>query len=682
MLIRGLPGHLNARRLIADRLAAAVRPPERLAFDQWLPKNLILIDGPQAGEPWSSDGAPYLPGIAACLSDDHPCNLVTVRKCQQSGASILALGWCLYVADREPANMLYGVPGIDALKALNNTKFQPLTDAFHKHVKRTVILPQMSRSGAGSTTYEKKFAGGFLALGNANSVMDFSMITVRKGVKDELSKWQDIPGFGDPEKLFFGRFTAHRRVKDWKILEISTPEVDSGLDDLDIAEAEGHCRIDRSFRKSDQRYWNIACPECGGVFYQTFDRFRIDDKAPHKSAMECPHCGHYISETERVLAVRAGEWVANRPEVMDHPGFHIDAFISLMMSYEAIAEDCRDAKTESEKKAFANLDLGLPYKYGGDAPDHVRLTERREKELVRGHVPPKGLILTAFADVQMRGIWYLVIAHAPNRERWVVDADYISGDTAKSDGDAFEKLEKLVLAREFPDAFGGKRTIDALGVDSGFRSHVVYSWVRKQQRVHPMSGHDVILATKGLKGWNRPAIGAPTLVDISLSGKVIREGCKVWGLGTWPLKSTHYFDLHRMREPDAVEYPSGYCHHGAWLDDVFFRQITAESLQDIRFKGKVTGRQWVKNGENHWLDCYVGCNALAEYLGMSSSTAEQWAALAAHRGVPAELTVPDLFSAKKSDPAQVEPEKPVPVPDAAQKAKNGGWISRGRGWLG
>jgi hypothetical protein len=290
-------------------------------------------------------------GIAECLSDDHPCNLVTVRKCQQSGASILALGWCLYVADREPANMLYGVPGIDALKALNNTKFQPLTDAFHKHVKRTVILPQMSRSGAGSTTYEKKFAGGFLALGNANSVMDFSMITVRKGVKDEVSKWQDIPGYGDPEKLFFGRFTAHRRVKDYKIFEISTPEVDSGLDDLDAAEAGP---LPHRSIVSQERSAILALPLPGmrRVLCASFRNLRIDAKRRTAPVYECG-CGHLITEAERVIAVRAGEWESILPEAQRegrHPGFHVDAFISLMMSYEAIAEDALSAKTETEKR--------------------------------------------------------------------------------------------------------------------------------------------------------------------------------------------------------------------------------------------------------------------------------------------------------------------------------------------
>jgi len=37
-------------------------------------------------------------------------------------------------------------------------------------------------------------------------------------------------------------------------------------------------------------------------------------------------------------------------------------------------------------------------------PDHVRLLERREEGLKRGHVPGCGLMLIAAADVQMRGI--------------------------------------------------------------------------------------------------------------------------------------------------------------------------------------------------------------------------------------------------------------------------------------
>ena len=681
-----LPPYADARPIVVGGLGSGIRPVPRVAFSRWLQDSIVLIDGPQAGELWNAHGAPYLLEIADCLSDDHPANLVTVRKSQQSGASILALAWCLYIADREPANTLYGVPGIDALKALNNTKFQPLCDAFHRRIKRTVILPQTQKSGTGSTTYEKKFAGGYIAFGNANSVMDMSMITTRKGVKDEVSKWEDIPGYGDPEKLFFGRFTAHRRTRDYKILEISTPEVDSGLDDLD--DAEGHCRIDRSFRKSDRRFWNCICPACGQPFVHSFDRLLIDAKHPHKSAYE-HDCGHRISEAERVIAVRGGHWSATRAGEGRHPGFHIDAFVSMMMTYGDIAQDAIDARTEIEKKAFHNLVLGLPYKYGGDAPDHVRLMERRESDLQRGVIPPRGLILTGFADIQMRGIWLQIMAHAPNREKWIVEALYIDGDTSSVNGKAFEDLQREALNREFADAFGNKRKLDALAIDSGYRSHVVYAFVRNHQRAHPMTGHDVLLATKGMKGWGRPAIGQPQLVDIDLGGKKIREGCKVWGLGTWPLKSTHMTELHLDRKPNeagVLVAPDGYYHHGDWLDEVYFRQITAENLQDIRFKGRVTGRQWVKTGDNHFLDCCIGNLALFEYLGGSTSTPEQWASLAAARGLPPELSRTDLFTPKRGTGARDASQasraiKQRKMQEHNQPAASRGWLPRKTNWL-
>jgi phage terminase large subunit GpA-like protein len=684
--------HPNELALIALALARGIRPPEALPFSAWLPKNIVLVDGPLAGEMWSADHAPYLPEIADCLSDDDPCNLVTVRKSQQSGASILALAWCLYIAEREPANTLYGVPGIDALRDMNSGKLQPLIDGWQKHIKRDgragngspIIVPQTSRSSAGSTTYEKVFPGGRLWLANANAVMDLSSKTAKKGIKDEVSKWQDIPGFGDPENLFFGRFTAFRRTKSYKILEISTPEVDTGDED---AEAEGHCRIDRSFRKSDQRFWNCLCPECGSFFVHAFDRLRIDEKHPHRTAYEC-ECGHLISEAERVRGVRAGHWLARMPAPERHPGFHIDAFISLMMSYEAIAEDyITSRKSEPAKKGFSNLVLGLPYKFRGDAPDHARLMERREDGLQRGHVPPLGLILVGFADVQMRGIWFEVVAFSPSRESWTVEALYIDGDTSAKDGEAFQTLKREALDREFPDAFGRTRKLDALGIDSGYRSHIVYSFVRKHQRLHPETGRDVILACKGLDGWGRPALGQPSLVDIDLEGQKLKQGAKVWGIGTWPLKGGFYSDLHKLgvRSGELVD-PEGYCHFGNWLDEIYFRQLTAEHLENVIVRGRTVGRRWQKNGGNHFLDCRVGNIALAEYLGLSSMTDEQWARLATARGMPEEMAQRDLFTAAVAAPSTAEPEdgaersgtRPASPPAATVDE----WIGRPTGdWL-
>lgn len=653
-----------------DALASRIEPSVPVPLSQWLEENLELVDGPSAGQLWSLKGAPYLGEIADCLGDDHLCNLVTVRKSQQSGASILALGWCLYIADREPANTLYAVPGIDALRDLNSGKLQPLIDAWQKRTGRAIIEPQTSRSGSGSTTYEKVFPRGRLWLGNANAVMDLSSKTAKKGVKDELSKWQDIPGFGDPETLYFGRFTAFRRRRNWKILEISTPEVDSG--DV-LGEAPGHCRIDRSFKRSDQRFWFCPCPHCGGEFAHEFKNFVIDEKQPHKSGYACPHCGALIDDTMRVAMIRAGRWKATAQGYDRHPGFHIDAFISLMMSYEAIAEDFLTSRKKGEigRKDFSNLVLGAPYLFKGDAPDHVRLMERREDGLERGRVPPRGLMLIASADVQMRGVWCEVLAIAPDRQTWVVDAFYADGSTESPDGEAFQKLRRMTLERTFLDAFGRQRALDALAVDAGYRSHVVYAWVQANQRLHPDTGQDVVLAVDGRDGWGRPAIGTPSLVDIDLAGKKIKKGCKLWPVGTWPLKGAFYADLGKLGlRSGQPEDPDGYCHFGAWLDETYFKQITAEYLADEAFRGR-TRKVWkISAGQdgNHLLDCRIYNLALAEYLGLSTTTQDEWVALARRRGMPDAAIAADLFAPRPS--AGEAPAAPLALPPKQQKPES------------
>lgn len=631
---------LSARDRIADVFEAIVAPREEITFAQWLPKNIVLVDGPNAGERWKAENAPYLVGIAECLSDDHPCNEVTIRKSQQSGASILGLAWCLYIADCEPANTLYATPGIEFLRDLNNAKLQPLIDEWQKATRRdglnghkpAVIYP-LARTTVGSTTYEKVFAGGRMWLGNAHSVMDMSGKTAKKGVRDEFSKWQNIPGYGDPDTLFKGRFTAFRRRKNFKILNISTPEVDTGDPS---GNTDGHCRISLKFEQSDQRYWNCVCPECRRPFVHQFECFRIDEKHPHRSVYACD-CGHYVTETERVPAVRAGFWAPSAlDELLRQPGFHIDAFISLMMSYEAIAEDFLSSrKTEIAKKDFSTLVLGKAFRFRGDAPDHMRLFERRE-DYRRGHVPPGALLLSIAADVQKSGIYYEALAVAPNRESWVLEADFLAGATTDHDSGAFLELTKL-YHRTWPDAYGKQRRPDAFVVDSNYNAGAVKTWTR----LHP--GTQAII---GRDGWGRPPLSAASPQDIDYRGKVIRGGATVRFVGTWPLKSTFYAYLALQAKAfgSISIYPVGYCHFGQFLDEAYFKQLTSEHLTEKRVRGRKQ-QIWDQIGgaANHWLDCRIyNMAALDAYF--ASFTADDWARLAAERGIPEDLRTPDLFT--------------------------------------
>lgn len=648
--------HPGAMRAVFQALADAIRPQPPVSFPDWLPKNIILVDGPRKGEYWTPDDAPYLVEIAQCLSMEHPCNLVTVRKSQQTGVSILALAWMLYLAENAPDNALYGVPGIDMLQDINSGKLQPLIDAWQAETEKTVIFPDVSRSGKGSTIYEKRFAGGSIYLANANVVTDLSGKTTRYGVKDEVSKWSTLPNGADPENLFFGRFTAFRRQKSYKIFELSTPELDSG--DL-LGEGPGHCRIDSSFRKSDQRFWFITCPECGTWQVQTDDRLQVDAKHPHKSTMRCIKCTHHISEMERVPAVRSGHYRPTATGPDRHPGFHVDAFMSLMMSYEAIAEDKLkySAKGEAGEKDYNNLICGLPHRMKGNAPDHQRLFERRE-DYPEGMIPAGGLILVAGADVQSYGIFCEVVAYGADRQSWNVMARFFPGDTLNPQTGAWADLSEFVET-EFADTNGVLRRIDATAVDSGYRTNQVTEWCKRHANTY---------AIKGVPGRGKPAIGTPSKISVSKRGKRRKHGTKmIWPVGTWALKAELYGNLHKLglSSGEACD-PPGFCHFHKGLDQEFFLQLTAEYFDVKLVKGKLFEEWRSRRPDNHYLDCRVYAMAMAEHMGLSTNTPAQWAMLTARYGMSIEA---DLFSgeARKVSASQA----PVGEPKAAEAPPSG-----------
>jgi phage terminase large subunit GpA-like protein len=130
--------------------------------------------------------------------------------------------------------------------------------------------------------------------------------------------------------------------------------------------------------------------------------------------------------------------------------------------------------------------------------------------------------------VQLRGIYYEIVAWAPNRESWVVDADVIAGDTTDHKSPAPSPNLMRFIAANIPTHSAAARTVDAFGVDSGFRSHVVYAWCA-DRGTRP-------LRLQGRRWLVSPALGGCTLQDIDLDGRKIAQGVKLWPIGTWPLK--------------------------------------------------------------------------------------------------------------------------------------------------
>ena len=184
-------------------------------------------------------------------------------------------------------------------------------------------------------------------------------------------------------------------------------------------------------------------PHCEHEFVFAFDSdFHFEERWPFKAHYSCPSCGAVIEEHDRDQMVREGRWIATAPAPGRKPGFHFDALSSPFVPWSMIAERYVGAAGDPRKlKGFFNLTLGQPFELKGDAPSHEILMLRREEGLKRGHVPPKGLLLVASADVQGNGIWFEVLAVARTRETWVVDAGFLAGSTESPDGEALRAAQ-------------------------------------------------------------------------------------------------------------------------------------------------------------------------------------------------------------------------------------------------
>lgn len=651
----------KALPIIAGIFAAMLTPAVPILPSVWAAQNLVVADGPRAGGRWDPSLSPYVAPIIDLLGPDGSENFVVCRKSSQTGLSEGAIALVDSYIDRAPCRIGYAVQTIEALQEFNREKLAPsirLTPAL-----RRKVAPQTSRSAAGSTERTKRYPGGSLSLINGNSATDLKSRTLKVGVADEVDSWPDDLGDdGDPLDLFKARFISFHATGDWRLFVLSTPQV------------LGSSRIDGLFKVGDQRFWHVPCPACGEKIILDFKHLKFDRKPPHRAHYVAQCCGHPIEHHEKASLVRAGEFIATNPEGL-YPSFHVDALISQVTTWDKIAETWWSAQGDEKKlKVFYNTWLGVAFEIRGDAPDHARLLERKGG-YAEGHIPPRGFLLVTGADVQHSGIWYETVAYAPNGESWTVRHGFLEGETTDAERGAFAQLTAIYEAK-YPDAFGNLRATDALAIDAGDggRFNQVLAWTRGRPNAH---------AIKGVPGWAAPAIGTPVNVDINLAGRKIGSGA-LWPVGTWSLKSTWYANLRKLGKRSGLEEdPAGYCHFHEGTDERYFRQVTSEYLGTSVVRGRSV-KIWKETGPNHLLDCRIYAMAMAEMLGLSRMTADEWKIIERERGaLPIEgsdLFAPLPLQIQAQAGAENAPAGAAVVPEGSTQAENAparsSWIGR------
>ncbi len=547
---------------------SAMVPRRALTVSEWADEHRVLT-GKQSGERgrWRTRRTPFLKEIMDCLSSTSRVADICVMKSSQVGVTEATVNFIGYTMEHAPAPMMVLMPTLDSRDAWKVQKLNPLLQ--ETPAVRDLLGGQRSRDASNSKDMID-FPGGVLFLAGGNSPNSYAQRSARFIVLDDLDRFPpEVGSEGDAVKLAAGRTKAFPRAK--RML-ISTPTV------------SGESLIEREWLQSDQRRYYVPCPHCGefqplewgspetphGVKWSTVDGAILS------AWYVCRECHGEILEHHKPALLAGGRWIAEQPTSVKR-GYHLTALLApvgLGPSWLDLAREWQDAiKSPGTLRTFINTHLGEPWVEQGDQVEATGLIARCEDydEL------PKGLARTAGADVQKDRIECTIADWHAGEECYVLEHFIVPGDTAQPEVWACFGEELQHWAPE------------ALAVDSGYNTSMVYAFVEKRRWA---------LAVKGVPGPGRPIVEDEKARRQRLR-RQRKKGITVHMVGDDQAKALIYSRLKiDQAGPGYIHFP-----RDPSFDDEYFAQLTAEKLV-TKIRGTRPYVEWVQTRpRNETLDC-------------------------------------------------------------------------------
>ena len=564
-------------------------------------------------------------------------------KGAQVGGTEAGNNWIGYVIHIAPGPMMAVSPTVEMAKRNSRQRIDPQIEDIPALRER--VAPARSRD-SGNTVLSKEFPGGVLVMTGANSAAGLRSMPARYLFMDEVDGYPgDVESEGDPILLAERRSATFQRRR--KILLVSTPTI------------KGLSRIQREFEASDQRYYQVPCPECGFEQPLRFTQLRWPEGKPEHAQYCCESCGALIDEHHKSQMLTKGRWVPSAEGDGCTQGYHLSSLYS-PVGWFSWADAARLFETAQNNpdlmKGFVNTVLGEPYEEEFEAPEWERLYERREKYPI-GIVPQDGLFLTAGVDVQRDRLECEVVAWGRNKISWSVDYQVLDGDTAQPE--VWQKLDVL-LAQDWPHAAGSTMPIRVMCVDSGYATQDVYGWVRKYpQAVWGGAGARASQprTAVAIKGRDQDTALILSVSKADTGGK--RKGLRVWNV-SGPVAKVELYRLLKLPRPTDEElaagedYPPGTCHYPEYGEE-YFKQLTAER-RVIRLHKGFPKATWEKDParNNEALDCRVYARAAASIYGLDRFKEVHWKRLELALGVNVIPSDREQPSRKKSSNQTVQ----------------------------
>lgn len=572
-----------------DKFTRKARPRSRLSGSEWADEYRYVAPGtsPEPGR-WKTERVPYLREPMDCATDKT--TEITVMMCSsQVGKSEYLLNVMGYYSDQEPSPQLMLQPTVENAEAFSKERIDP-TFRYSEGLKDKIEEGKEGRGSSrksSSTIRMKHYPGGYIAMVGANSPAGLASRPIRVLLGDEVDRY-GYTKEGDPLKLAIQRTTNfHNR----KICLVSTPTIHE------------HSKIEEWFLKSDQRHYHVPCPFCGSLQILKWSqvKWKRDDRGNHKprtAHYECEHCEKKIRDTHKFDMLKAGTWIADKPEVKGIAGFHINSLYSPWVKFSKLVEEWVEVNKSRDKKGlmeFINLKLGEPWVENESDIDYEYLHKNR-REYYNADLHDNTLLLTAGIDFQPDRAELEVVGWGIGRESYGVEYKVFMG--SPSSQLLWDQIDEyLKRTWEFKD--GRSMSIAAACLDSGDGNYTehIYRFTKPRENRR-------IFSIKGRGGAGVPFVSKPTRSN--------RLGTALFTIGVDSGKADV---MARVRIED--EGP-GYCH---WPRDAekgytleYFKGLLSEKLE-FKYVNGQTKVSWKKVVErNEPLDCRNYATAAMEIV--------------------------------------------------------------------
>jgi phage terminase large subunit GpA-like protein len=471
---------------IGRRARAHLAPPPKIESARWIAENVVL-----PGDVSDTAGAmtlfPYQVGICeAC--DDPAMERVTWQKPARVGASTLMVGIAANFVKNDPSNILVVQPTQDDARDFVVSTVEPIFNA-SPSLAGLLVQDEKNRD----TIQSRRFPGGWFKCVGA-APRNLRRHFVRVLILDETDGYLPSPE-GNPLKLAENRTrTARNRL----IIQASTP-----------TDAETS-NIARAYAESDQRIYEVECPQCGEHFEPRWEHVKWSkgdsgEHLPETAHMVCPASGCVIEESSKAAMVKAGRWRATKPNVKGHAGFKCTALISTIehARWPQVVREFLEAKDDpGSLKVWTNTLLGDAWlDRAGEGLDENALQQRAEPFGLEA-IPADVRVITMGVDVQAYGLECVTLGHSAT-QMFVLAFETIHAPPTSET--AWQELDQL-LRRRFAHPLGATIGYDAAAVDSGDgnTTDIVYRFTKPRagRRVFSIKGYaEGPLIERSRKHW-------------------------------------------------------------------------------------------------------------------------------------------------------------------------------------